>query len=279
MEKAQDRLDVLEKIEKYELEGKFDVDPEIDPPAKELLPNQVDYLHKKLSSKIKSWYAYKAAGKFMFKMIDQKQLIIKDLIGIENLQNLKTGAILTCNHFNPFDSFLAQYVYMKSNQKKKKFYRVIKEGNYTSVGGFYGLLMKNCNTLPLSSNRRTMAMFLDAVNTVLKRGDLVLIYPEQALWWNYRKPRPLKPGGFKFAVTADVPVVPIFITMEDSDVMGGDGFPIQQHTIHISKPIYPDKNLSVKENVENMKNENYKVWVDIYEKFYGEPLKFSTKEK
>ena len=38
MEKAQDRLDVLEKIEKYELEGKFDIDPEIDPPAKELLP-------------------------------------------------------------------------------------------------------------------------------------------------------------------------------------------------------------------------------------------------
>lgn len=279
MEKAQDRLDVLEKIEKYELEGKFDVDPEIDPPAKELLPNQVDYLHKKLSSKIKSWYAYKAAGKFMFKMIDQKQLIIKDLIGIENLQNLKSGAVLTCNHFNPFDSFLAQYVYMKSKQKKKKFYRVIKEGNYTSVGGFYGLLMKNCNTLPLSSNRKTMALFLNAVNTVLKRGDFVLIYPEQALWWNYRKPRPLKPGGFKFAVGADVPVVPIFITMEDSDVMGADGFPIQQHTIHISKPIYPDENLSSKENIEKMKNENYKVWVDIYEKFYGEPLKFTTKEK
>lgn len=279
MEKAQDRLDVLEKIEKYELEGKFDVDPEIDPPAKELLPNQVDYLHKKLSSKIKSWYAYKAAGKFMFKMIDQKQLIIKDLIGIENLQNLKSGAVLTCNHFNPFDSFLAQYVYMKSKQKKKKFYRVIKEGNYTSVGGFYGLLMKNCNTLPLSSNRKTMALFLNAVNTVLKRGDFVLIYPEQALWWNYRKPRPLKPGGFKFAVSADVPVVPIFITMEDSDVMGADGFPIQQHTIHISKPIYPDENLSSKENIEKMKNENYKVWVDIYEKFYGEPLKFTTKEK
>ena len=34
MEKAQDRLDVLEKIKKFELEGTFDIDPEIDPPAK-----------------------------------------------------------------------------------------------------------------------------------------------------------------------------------------------------------------------------------------------------
>ena len=118
MEKAQDRLDVLEKIKNFELEGIFDIDPEIDPPAKELMPDQVDYLNKKLKNKIMTWYAFKMAGKFMNKMIKEKQLIIKDLIGIENLQNLKSGAILTCNHFNPFDSFLAQYVYQQSKQKK-----------------------------------------------------------------------------------------------------------------------------------------------------------------
>lgn len=279
MEKAKDRLDVLEKIEKYELEGKFDIDPEIDPPAKELLPEQVDYLNKKLKNKIMTWYAFKAAGKFMNKMIKTNQLIIEDLVGIEHLQNLKSGAILTCNHFNPFDSFLAQYVYQQSKQKKKTFYRVIKEGNYTSVEGFYGLLMKHCNTLPLSSNRKTMGMFLKAVDTVLKRGDLVLVYPEQALWWNYRKPRPLKPGSFKFAVSANVPVVPIFITMEDSDVMGGDGFPIQKHTIHVLEPIYPDEKLSNKENVEQMMDKNYKAWVKVYEDFYKKKLKFTTKEK
>ena len=279
MEKAQDRLDVLKKIETYELEGKFDVDPEIDPPAKELLPNQVDYLHKKLSSKIKAWYAYKAAGKFMFKMIREKKLIIKDIKGIENLQNLKSGAILTCNHFNPFDSFVAHYTYMQSKQKHKTFYRIIKEGNYTSVGGFYGLLMKNCNTLPLSSNRETMRLFLKAVDTVLKRGDFVLIYPEQAMWWNYKKPRPLKPGGFKFAVTANVPVVPIFITMEDSDMLGADGFPIQEHTVHVGEPIYPDKNLTDKENINRIKDLNYDYWVKVYENVYKTPLTFTTKEK
>ena len=279
MEKAQDRLDVLEKIKNYELEGKFDIDPEIDPPAKMLMPNQVDYLNKKLSSKIKTWYAYKAAAKFMFKLIDDKQLIIKDIVGIENLKNLKSGAILTANHFHPFDSFIAQYVFMQANQKKKKFYRIIKEGNYTSVGGFYGLLMRNCHTLPLSSNRDTMRKFLSAVDTILKRGDFVYIYPEQALWWNYRKPRPLKPGGFKFAVTANVPVVPIFVTMEDSDILGADGFPIQEHTVHVGEPIYPDKNLTEKENVNRIKELNYEYWVKVYEDFYKKPLTFTTKEK
>lgn len=279
MEKAKDRLDVLEKMKKFEEEGKFDVDPEIDPPAKELLPNQVDYLKKKLSSKIATWYAYKAAGKFMKNLIKNNQLIIENIVGIEHLQNLKSGAIITCNHFNPFDSFLAQYIYMKSNQKKRRFYRVIKEGNYTSVGGFYGLLMRNCNTLPLSTNRKTMSMFLNAVDTLLKRGDFVLVYPEQAMWWNYRKPRPLKVGSFKFAVNANVPVVPVFITMENSDIIGGDGFPIQKHTIHILEPIYPDKSKNKKEDIERIKDENYKAWVKTYEEFYKQPLKFDTKEK
>ena len=51
-QQAPDRLEVLKKREQYELEGKFDVDLEEDPPTRELLRNKVDYLQKKLSSKI-----------------------------------------------------------------------------------------------------------------------------------------------------------------------------------------------------------------------------------
>ena len=67
--------------------------------------------------------------------------------------------------------------------------------------------------------------------------------------------------------------------MKDSDVMGGDGFPVQEHTIHVLEPIYPNKDLSNKENVEQMMDKNYKAWVNVYEEFYGEKLKFTTKEK
>ena len=39
MEKSQDRLDILKKIEEYERDGKFDIDVENDPPSRELKPN------------------------------------------------------------------------------------------------------------------------------------------------------------------------------------------------------------------------------------------------
>ena len=154
--KAKDRLEVLDKIARLEREGRFDEDVEEDPPTKELKPDDIDYLRKKISSKIKTKLTYKVARRFLNNIITNKQLIIKDIKGIENMNALKSGAIITCNHFNAFDSFAIQIAYEQSNQCKRKLYRVIREGNYTNFPGFYGMLMRNCYTFPLSSNKDTM---------------------------------------------------------------------------------------------------------------------------
>ena len=106
----------------------------------------------------------------------------------------------------------------------------------------------------------------------MQEGNFVLFYPEQSMWWNYRKPKPLKKGAYTFAVNNQVPVLPCFITMQDSNLLDQDGFPIQEYTIHISKPIYPDASLKHSENVESMRRANYEVWKEIYEKTYGIPL-------
>ncbi len=58
--------------------------------------------------------------------------------------------------------------------KTKKLYKVIREGNYTNFPGFYGFLFRNADTLPLSSNKRTMIEFMKAVDTILQRGRLYI---------------------------------------------------------------------------------------------------------
>ena len=95
----------------------------------------------------------------------------------------------------------------------------------------------------------------------------------------YKKPKPLKSGAFRFASKNNVPVVPIFITMKNSDKIGDDGFPILEYYINIDKPIYPDESLSVKENTENMKAKNFEVWRNIYENFYNIPLEYTTQKE
>lgn len=280
--KSEDRLLVLKRIEELEKEGKFDIDVEDDPETRPLKPGEVDFLRKKLSSKIKTWFAFKRAKKFLNQIIKNKVLIIDDIIGIENIDSLNSGAVMTLNHFNAFDSFAAEIIYRNSIQFKKKkrhFYRIIREGNYTSFPGFYGSLMRNCRTLPLSKNPEVLKEFMRATNTLLKQGEIVLIYPEQSMWWNYRKPKPLQKGAFSFAAKNNVPVLPCFITMRDTDQIGDDGFPIQAYTLHVAKPIYPDNNLSVNENINMLRDKNYQIWKDIYEDFYKIPLKYLCDEK
>ena len=276
--KSQSRLEVLKKIEDLERNGIFDVDVEEDPPTIPLDAKDVDYLKQKETSKIMRKVAIKVGEGFVNVLMRNNKLIIKQINGIENMQNVKTGAMITCNHFNPFDSFTVEKVFRISGQSKsKKLYKVIREGNYTNFSGLYGFFFRNCDTLPLSSNKKTMVAFMKAVDTILKRKDFILIYPEQSMWWNYRKPKPLKHGAFKMAVRNNVPILPIFITMEDSDIIGEDGFPVQEYTVNIAQPIYPDENLSQRERTEKMLNENYESWKRIYEDFYGIPLEYTAK--
>ena len=278
VEKDKYRLEVLRKIENLEKEGRFDIDVEDDPPTIVLTPENIDYLRTSMTSKIKRIFANKVGEKFLDDLLKNNKLIIKQIKAMENLSKLKTGAILTCNHFNPFDCFTIEKTFRLSGQAKtKKLHKVIREGNYTNFPGLYGFFFRNCDTLPLSSNKRTMVEFMKAVDTLLQKGDFILIYPEQSMWWNYRKPKPLKHGAFKIAVRNNVPVIPIFITMSDSDVIGDDGFPIQEYTVNIAEPIYPDNNLSQRERAEKILNKNFEVWKKIYEDFYGIPLEYTTK--
>ncbi len=276
--RSKDRVAILKKIEEYERAGRFDEDVEEDPPTRELKPSEVDYYRRSPLAKAKTKVAFGMARRFVQNLIDTKQMILKEIRGIEHLQNLKSGAVLTCNHFNAFDSFAIQLVYDAAKQRKRTFYRVIREGNYTSYPGFYGMLMRHCNTLPLSSNRHTLKKFTEATGTLLREGNFVLVYPEQSMWWNYRKPKPLKPGAFMFAAKNDVPVVPCFITMRDSDVMGEDGFPVQEYTVHVSAPIYPDEDAGYRQNTERMMQKNYEVWKQIYEREYDMPLVYTTEK-
>ena len=274
--RAKDRVEILHKIEQFEREGRFDEDVEADPPGRVLEPDEIEYIQKSITDKLKAKIAFMIAHRFVNGLIKDKKFIIKEMRGLENFTNLDCGAVITCNHFNAFDSFAIQLTYEASGHKDRSFWRVIREGNYTSFPGFYGFLMRHCNTLPLSSNRKTMKKFIAATNELIQNGNFVLFYPEQSMWWNYRKPKPLKRGAFMFAAKNHAPVLPCFITMKDSDVMGEDGFYVQEYTIHVAKPIFPDESLPYRKQIDDMMQKNYDVWKDIYEKEYHIALTYTT---
>lgn len=275
--KSPERLAILEKIAQYEREGRFDEDVENDPPSRVLLPEEIAYADRRFSAECRRTAAFGAAYLYFWNLRRKKELILCKTEGLEHLAGVK-GAVITCNHFHPMDSFIMQKVFDASGHPKRM-YRVIREGNYTSFPGFYGFLMRSCDTLPLSSNMQTMKKFLRAVDRVLSEGNCLLIYPEQSMWWNYRKPKPLKPGAFDMALKNHVPVVPCFITMADSDLVGADGFPVQEYTPHLGAPIWPDETLPRPAAREQLRQKTEDFCRATYEAVYGVPLRYETREQ
>lgn len=274
MERSQHKLELIDRIAELERQKLWHIDVEDDPETYPLMPDKVDYLNEKLSSKIKNKIANIAGSRFFDKMIANRQLIIKEIRGIENFTEVKGGKIVTCNHFSVCDNY-AVWVALRDHMDGKMLYKVIREGNYTNPPKPFGLFMRHCNTLPLSSQTATMKKFLHAVKALLDRGETILIYPEQSMWWNYRKPKPMQDGAFSLALRNKAPIIPIFITMEDSDILDSDGFFVQEYTVHILPAIYPDASLPSAKAKEALKNANYEAWVKVYEDFYKKPLVYS----
>lgn len=275
-EKSAYRASVLQKIKEYEKNGWFDRDVEDDPPTVPLDADKIDYTYSGAGQKIKTRIANLVARTYFDNLIKKKQLIIKEVVGLENFTSVKTGALITCNHFNPFDNYAVYKAIQKPMEAwGRDLYKIIREGNYTSFKGIYGYFFRNCNTLPLASSMKAMKKMMSGVDTLLKRGEKILIYPEQGMWWNYRKPRPLKDGAFHFAVRSGVPVIPFFIAMEDTDIIDGEGYPVQAYTIYIMPAVYPDCAKTPRENEKYMKDAVYGLMKDKYERFYGVPLSYS----
>ncbi len=273
-ERAPDRLAVLERIADYEARGLFDVDVEDDPPTVPLDYRKVDFLGKKWTTRLGTRIANRVATRHYEKMIKAGTFRITEVHGLENYTSVEGGAVLTSNHISALDNY-AVWRSIRATFGKRRLYKIIREGNYTSFPGLYGYMFRHCNTLPLASSPRGLRTVMSAADTLLRRGEKILIYPEQAMWWNYKKPRPCKPGAYYMAVRAGVPVIPFFLTLRDSNDIGEDGFPIQEHTVHILPPIRPRTDLSLREAAEEMAEENYAAWCRIYETVYGHPVSYT----
>ncbi|MBQ7172059.1 MAG: 1-acyl-sn-glycerol-3-phosphate acyltransferase [Clostridia bacterium] len=264
-----DRIAVLERIREYETRGGewFFENAEEDPPSRTLTPEDVDYLRKTAKFRVNGFFA-RLAERAAFPFFRRKYGMT--LAGAEHLASLTGGAVFTSNHFDRFESLAVRYAASRA-PGKHRLWKLIREGNYF-IPGILGWFLRYADTLPLSSSVKTMGLLERAVGEILARGDFLLVYPEQAMWWNYKKPRPYRIGAFHFAAKNGVPVVPCFVTLREKD----PALPLLPdnvaYTVHVGEPIFPDPALSVRENAEAMRKENAAFARAVYEKTYGEPL-------
>lgn len=261
------------KEEQLELEGLFNTDEnENSTDNAEPVTADFPYIKKGFKNGFKRWF-YLNCVKIYSHLINKKLTNLK-VVKNKNAKKVK-GAIVTCNHISLVDSFAVRKAIGAD------YYFVAAEFN--NFKGHMGELSRNTGYIPLPEglNKTKLRKFNEAIAYYLNKGKKVVIYPEQAMWRDYKKPRPMKNGAFRYAVQNNVPILPLFITIKDKeqkvDENGMQNY--GDYTIHVLDPIYPKAELDKKENIEYLRKENYRVWKEVYEKTYGIPLIYTTLDK
>lgn len=195
--------------------------------------------------------------------------------GLEKLAQVTGPAILTTNHFNPFENTAVRVAIRRAG--RKHLYIVSQETNCLATG-WLGFLFNNYDILPIVSQQKNFAYmgreFPKHLKQVFDQGEIVMIYPEQEMWLNYRKPRPLQRGAYYYAARFQVPIISCFNEIIDTGKRDNDEFNKTRMHLHILDPIYPDSSLSVRACSLKMRDQDYRQKVAAYEKAYHEPLTY-----
>lgn len=270
------REQVIDNISTAAENGDFHIKVEVNDPVlthEESTRIIEDYLDKSdtLSFKAKSYVARKIAN-LLTRSLNKNT----EITGLENIEGLTGGAIITSNHFSPLDNTAVRHLTRKLGKKR---INIVSQETNLAMPGIVGFLMNYADIIPIADNKHYMHRdFMSILSDLLQRDEYVLIYPEQEMWFNYRKPRPLKRGAYYYAAKLQVPVVSCFVEMQNLPEVDTEGFYKVKFIVHILPTIYPDKNKTVKENSIEMCRLDYEQKKQAYEKAYGKPLVYTFEE-
>lgn len=271
-----DREEVIANIERAANGGELNIKVETGDPV--LTPEQsseiIDNYVKKRGTagfRTKSFVARQLANVFTKSINEDTQII-----GLENMPQTTRGAIITSNHFSPLDNTVVRH-FVRSLGKKR--INIVSQDTNFAMQGAVGFLMNYADIIPIANNHRYLEHdFVPILSELLENNEYVLIYPEQEMWFNYRKPRPLKRGAYCYAAKLNVPVVSCFVEMRDLDEVDTDGFYKVKYVFHILETLYPDPTKSVKENSLEMSRRDFELKKQAYERVYGKKLDYTFED-
>lgn len=270
-ESAEDFADAQQKQQEFEKIGNFNQDENentyegCDP-----VDETFNYLKRRYRDRFKHAIYIRAMKRYSKKI--NRELTNLKVVGRGNMFGVRGGYIVTCNHISKVDSFAVR----AAVGMDIKFVAA----DFNNWKGRMGDIARNTGYLPIPAqmNLSIMRKFNHAMEYFLRKKWPILIYPEQAMWREYKKPRPMKRGAFYYATKYRRPIVPLFITIEDKperfDEAGRVNF--GNYTIHILPPIYPRKELDERANAEYMMNANFEAWRRCYEQTYHKKLEYDT---
>ncbi len=270
-----DRRAVIENIKTFAEAGELNRKVELNDPAlsrEEERKITDSYLqgHRRLGYKARRALAL-CAARLATKKINRDT----ELVGAERLAQLDGGVLITSNHFGPLENTVIRHLCQSVGRRTLG---IISQCSNFAMTGALGFLMNYADTIPISTDPHYLARDLPSLlkKRLVEKGDAVLLYPEQEMWFNYRKPRPPKNGAYFYAAKLGVPILSCFVEIVelDTDESDSDEFRRVRYVLHVLDVLTPDSTKSVKENTEALASADYALKCACYEKCYGKKLTY-----
>lgn len=193
--------------------------------------------------------------------------------GLEKIPKDLGGVLITSNHFSPLENTVIRHL---TNTLGRKKLGIISQTSNFAMTGMVGFLMNYADTIPISTDPRYLAKdFLSLLKErLVDKKQAILLYPEQEMWFHYRKPRPPKNGAYFYAAKLNVPILSCFVEMVDLDEDDTAEFKKVQYVLHILDVLYPDGNKTARENTEMLSARDYALKKACYETVYGKELTY-----
>lgn len=224
---------------------------------------------KRLTFKLKTAIAVTMA-QIATRMINKNT----EIVGLEKIPQNLGGVLITSNHFSPVENTVIRHL---TNTLGRRRLNIISQTTNFAMRGAIGFLMNYADTIPISTEPRYLARdFLSVLKEKLVlRKEAVLLYPEQEMWFNYRKPRPPKGGAYFFAAKLNVPIISCFVEIVDTPKDDTPEFRQVKYILHVLDVLFPDAEKSVRENTEMLSERDYALKKACYETVYGKKLTYT----
>lgn len=174
-------------------------------------------------------------------------------IGKEKLRPYKNqGYFIYANHTQPFaDTFIpSNPIYPKRN------YFIVNPANVSLKP--FRTIVEMLGAIPTPSNKIAMKNFLDAIEKKINSNSAITIYPEAHIWPYYTKIRPFKSVSFKYPIQFEKPT---FCMTNTYQSYGKNNDKIKIVT-YIDGPFFSDKDLSIKEQKQDLRDKVYNTMVE-----------------
>ncbi len=267
------RKAVIKNIKNFAESGQFHNKVELNDPVLTSEQNRKitdNYLEnrKHLTFKIKTAVGI-ALAKTATKIINKNT----EIEGLEKIPKDLGGVLITSNHFSPLENTVIRHL---TNTLGRRNLGIISQTSNFAMTGIIGFLMNYADTIPISTDPRYLARdFLSVLKErLVNKKHAILLYPEQEMWFNYRKPRPPKNGAYFYAAKLNVPIISCFVEMVDMNEDDTAEFKKVKYILHILDVLYPDQSKTVKENTETLGEMDYSLKKSCYEKVYGKELTY-----